>query len=289
MKKTIAALWVLALLVAQGCVGAKVYHNEKNTRIAAEAREKILVQEVLQRRNESNTFVKMVAELNRSLGQQDTAIKELQEELADRTQSMGESASKLSTEKGALDKKLAETKDQLDKRNESLHRVKAIQEKRKAMLNELEASLNMTFQAQKSAGLSIATDIETVKMSIPDNLLFDVNGLIINASGRNLLASLASFLASRPSLSLDIVAYTDNKLPPKEKTIQDTWDWSLQRATNVARLMVREYNTNANQLSPTGRGEFYPITSNETLEGRSRNRRTEIFFRPLLPVVPMAD
>lgn len=289
MKRTFAALLGLVLIAAQGCVGAKVYHNEKNTRIAAEAREKILVQEVLQRRNESNAFVKMVAELNRSLGQQDTEIKDLQAELTDRTQSMGASASKLSTEKSALDQRLAETREELEKSNDALNKVKGIQYKRKNILIELELDLSKTFQAQKIAGVSIGAAVENVKMSIPDNLLFEANGSVISASGRNLLALLSEFLSSRPSINLDIIAYTDNKLPPKDKTLQDTWDWSLQRATNVARMMVREYNTNANQLTPMGKGEFYPVTSNETADGRLKNRRTEIIFRPLMPLVPLAE
>ncbi len=289
MKKTVAALLGLALMALQGCVGAKVYRKEKNARIAAEAREKILVQEVLQRRNESNGFVKMVAELNRNLGQQDAEIKDLQAELTDRTQSMGESANKLLSEKGALDKRLAETREELEKRNDALNRVKGIQLKRKNTLMELEIDLSTVFRAQKNLGLTIVTDAETVKMTVPDNLLFDAGGVAISAGGRNLLAQLAGFLSSRPSISLDIVAYTDNKLPPKEKTLQDTWDWSLQRATNVARIMVREYNTNANQLTSVGKGEFYPVTSNETAEGRMKNRRTEIVFKPLMPVVPLAE
>jgi len=289
MKRTFAALIGLSILATQGCVGAKVYRNEKNTRIAAEAREKILVQEVLQRRNESNGFVKMVAELNRSLGQQDTEIKGLQAELTDRTQSMGESASKLSTEKSVLDKRLSETREELGKRNDALSKVKGIQYKRKNTLIELELDLSKTFQAEKISGVSIGVDGEMVKMSIPDNMLFDANGVLISASGRNLLAMLAGFLSNRPSINLDIVAYTDNKLPPKDKTLQDTWDWSLQRATNVARMMVREYNTNANQLTPMGKGEFYPIMPNETAEGRLKNRRTEIIFKPLMPAVPLAE
>jgi chemotaxis protein MotB len=111
----------------------------------------------------------------------------------------------------------------------------------------------------------------------------------IPATGKNLLQILAEFLAARPSLDVDVAAYTDNVLPPKEKTLKDTWDWSLQRATNVVRLMIREFNTNANQLTPVAKGEFYPVTSNETPEGRAKNRRTVFLIHPLLPAVPKAE
>jgi len=77
--------------------------------------------------------------------------------------------------------------------------------------------------------------------------------------------------------------------PAKEKTIKDTWDWSLQHATNVVRMLIREFNTNANQLMPVARGEFYPMTSNETPEGRSKNRRTVMVFKLVLPAVPVVE
>ncbi|MEZ4892310.1 MAG: hypothetical protein R2778_04760 [Saprospiraceae bacterium] len=63
---------------------------------------------------------------------------------------------------------------------------------------------------------------------------------------------------------------------------------SFQRATNVVRALIGEFNVNANQLTPVGR-EFYPLTSNETAEGRMKNRRTVVAFRPRLPYLPQQD
>ena len=289
MKKTIAYLLALVLLAAQSCVGAKVYRNEKNTRVAAETREKVLVQELLERRKEAAALIKTVGDLNRSIGQQEAEIKDLKAELTERTQSMGESASKLFAEKSALDKKLTEIRELLDRRNEILERVSAAQAKRKIILSDIQASLNNAFKSLENIGVSTTVNMETVMLTLPDISLFDPAGVSISASGKDLLATLAEFLGTRPSLSIDIVAYTDNLLPPKDKTLKDTWDWSLQRATNVARMLVREYNANANQLTPVGRGEFYPITSNETPEGRAKNRRTVVVFRPVMPAIPQAE
>ena len=289
MKKTIAYLLALVLLAAQSCVGAKVYRNEKNTRVAAETREKVLVQELLERRKEAAALIKTVGDLNRSIGQQEAEIKDLKAELTERTQSMGESASKLFAEKSALDKKLTEIRELLDRRNEILERVSAAQAKRKIILSDIQASLNNAFKSLENIGVSTTVNMETVMLTLPDISLFDPAGVSISASGKDLLATLADFLGTRPSLSIDIVAYTDNLLPPKDKTLKDTWDWSLQRATNVARMLVREYNANANQLTPVGRGEFYPITSNETPEGRAKNRRTVVVFRPVMPAIPQAE
>ena len=52
---------------------------------------------------------------------------------------------------------------------------------------------------------------------------------------------------------------------------------------------IRDFNVNANQLTPIGKGEFYPITSNETPDGRQKNRRTVVVLRPVLPAVPVTE
>ena len=123
-------------------------------------------------------------------------------------------------------------------------------------------------------------------LTLPDKGLFDAAGINIAPTGKTTLGPLAAFLIERPGLDVHIVSHTDNVLPKGNKTSQDTWDWSLARAAALARTLLRDFNVNANQLQPVGRGEFKPLTSNETPEGRQRNRRTEILIRPNLPVVP---
>lgn len=289
MREALAILLGMAIIVANGCVGAKVYRAEKKNRIAAETREKVLVEELLFRKKETATLTQSVGDLSRNLGRQDVEIKNLQTELTARTVSMGESASKLASEKANLERKFASTQDLLDNRNASLQRIKAVQDKRKSILSDLEAGLSKAFQANKAVGLRVAVQGELVILSFPDNVLFEPGGLLISNTGQDLLVVLAQYLAARPGLDVDIVAYTDNVLPAKARTLKDTWDWSLQRATNIVRMLVQEFNVNANQLTPVGRGEFYPLTSNETQDGRLRNRRTVVVFRPQLPELPGVD
>lgn len=284
MKKTIAALFGVALLAAQSCVGAKVYRAEKRARLAAENREKVLMTELLDRKLETTNLIKSVGDLNRGIGRQETEIKDLQSELATRTQSMGESASKLAQEKSSLEKQLTAATQQLNQRTETLQQIRSVQEKRRNILGELEQSLKKKFE--QTPTVTAATDGDAVVLTLPDKLLFEPGGLVISAGGKALLEALAEFFAARPSLDAEIVAYTDNVLPPKEKTLKDTWEWSLARATNVVRTLIRDYNTNANQLTPVAKGEFYPITSNETPDGRAQNRRTNVVIHPVLPAVP---
>jgi chemotaxis protein MotB len=277
-------LGLLALLLCLfSCVRPKLFHDEQTLRLKAEARESILVKEVLERRGESAKLTETIGTLNRSLGNQDAEIAALKGDLTNRTQEMGESSSKLATEKSALQKELNARNALLGDRNALIGFAREAQEKRKSILSDLKSALEKAYDKQDQA--VIEQQDETVQVTLSDKTLFESSGQNISSSGKNLLAPFAAFLAERPGLDVEVRAYTDNKLP-KDKSLKDTWDWSLQRATNLVRLLISEFNLNANKLTPVGKGEFYPITSNETPEGREKNRRTVLILHPTLPAIP---
>jgi len=284
-KKCLLGLFVLSLLA--GCVSSKVHRAEMLERTNCEAREKILVQEVLERRKETGDLVKQIGDLNRNLGTQDAEIKSLKQELTLRTQSMGESSTKLLAEKNTLEQELAGIKAQLAQRNATLGNIGAVQKTRQNTLNDLRKTLAAGYPSATGATLDVVE--QAVLLTLPDQGLFDKNGVAISTAGRALLRPVAEVLASRPELAVEVLAYTDNAVPKALKNIDDTWDWSLVRAAGVTRTLIRDFNINANQLTPVGKGEYYPITSNETAEGRQRNRRTVLVIYPPLAKIPPAE
>lgn len=286
MLKVRLFLLLHLFVLLNACVQPKIYKAEVETRRAAEARESVLVKELLDRKKETGELVKQVGELNRTIGNQEEEIKDLNAELSTRTQKMGESSSKLATEKMALEKELSTANAELEKRNALLLKVQNAQEERKKILEELKASLAKRYAEQTE--VTLTNEGEAVFLTLPDKLLFDSKGLEISTSGKALLKPLTEILTSRPELDVDLVCYTDNVLP-RDKSLSDTWDWSLRRATNITRSLIADFNVNANQLTPVGRGEYYPLTSNATPEGRQKNRRTVLVMRPVLPAIPAAE
>ena len=276
----------LALIfLLHACVRPKVYQAELATRSAAEGREKVLVAELLDRKKETANLTKQVGELNRTIGNQEEEIKDLNAELSARTQRMGESSSKLASENAALQKDLTIVRDELVRRDSLLQAIQNVQQKRRNILNDLKTALEKGYAGQ--ADVTVTVEGETVLLSLPDKTLFDPKlGQEISSSGKTLLAPFAQVLTARPEVKVDVNCHTDNALP-KDKTLFDTWDWSLRRATNLVRLLIRDFNVNANQLTPVGKGEYYPVTSNATPEGRQKNRRSEVVLRPVLPAIPV--
>ena len=99
LKTTLLAFSGLLLLSTSSCVKSRIYRAELAARSAAEAREKGLVQELLDRKRETAQLTKTTENLARDLGKQDNQIADLNEKLAATAQSMGESVSKLASEK----------------------------------------------------------------------------------------------------------------------------------------------------------------------------------------------
>ncbi len=284
----LSLLSVLSLALSiTSCVKPSLYRAELGARNQAEAREKILVKEVMERREETGNLIKQVGDLNRTIGGQAEEINDLRTELSSRTKQMGESSNKLAGQMAQLENDLAAKTSLLDQKNATLQKVQTAQKDRRRVLNEIKTALVKVYPGTSGVQIEI-TATEEVTVSFPDKTLFNTDGITISATGKTLLKPLADLLGERPELDVDLVAYTDNSLP-KDKTIKDTWDWSLLRATNVVRLLIRDFNTNANQLTPIGRGEFYPVTSNATPEGRLANRRTVAVIHPVLPVIPAVD
>jgi len=286
MRKGLPLL-ILTITGMSACVKPKIYKAEVRTRELGEARESVFVKELQDRKAETAKLTETVGALNRTIGNQETTLADLRTELSSRTQQMGESSSKLISEKIALEKELAATKAQLDNRIGIVQKVRSAQTERKLQLDNLKNNLTKVFE--KSEGVAIAMEGETVVVNFNDKYLFDLAGINVNTNGKSLLSNLAGYLSNHPDIDVDIVAFTDNALPKDNKVLKDTWEWSLLRATTLVRLLIRDYNINANQMTPVGKGEFYPITSNETPEGRQKNRRTLVVFRPELLKVPTAE
>lgn len=278
----------LVLAALASCVKPKVFRLEKERRKQSEAREVVQLRELADRKKEVANLTKTVGELNRSLGEQDEQIRNLKTEVIARSQQFGESESKLATQKAKIQSELFRTKDTLAMCEAALRRVTSVQQQQVAILLDIFNPMSEAYDAWSASGAVVDFTNNELSLTLPDPQLFASNGLTISSNGLTLLMPLAEYLAAHPELNVEIQAHTDNTLP-KDKSVKDTWDWSLARATNIARALVRDLNVNANQLTPVGKGEFSPVASNETAEGRAKNRRTVVVFKPDLPLLPTAE
>ena len=111
---------------------------------------------------------------------------------------------------------------------------------------------------------------EGLQVTFASGLLFDTESDVLNAAARQNLTSLANSLGNYPNTDLLIVGHTDSKGP-------DTYNMSLseRRAAAVMNYLASQ-GVARSRLRPAGRGETEPVASNETDEGRAKNRRVEV-------------
>ena len=64
--------------------------------------------------------------------------------------------------------------------------------------------------------------------------------------------------------------------------MKDNWDLSTRRATAIVHILQENKTIDPENLTAAGRGEFAPIASNATPEGKAKNRRIEVILTPKL-------
>ena len=114
-----------------------------------------------------------------------------------------------------------------------------------------------------------------------DKLLFKSGSAEVEEKGLDALKKLAEVLNNNKDVGVMIEGHTDN-IPIKTAQFKDNWDLSVARATNIVRMLDEVHQVDAKNLTAAGRGEYMPKASNETAEGRAKNRRTEIILSPKL-------
>ena len=161
-------------------------------------------------------------------------------------------------------------------------RLKAFQERiqaQKDVMNNLKTSIADALMSYKPDELSVYIKDGNVYVSLQEKLLFKSGSDVVDPKGKEALKTLANVLKSTNDITVMIEGHTDN-VPIKTALFKDNWDLSTARATSILRLLTTEYGFDPNRITASGRGQFHPIASNETAEGRASNRRTEIILSP---------
>jgi chemotaxis protein MotB len=118
-----------------------------------------------------------------------------------------------------------------------------------------------------------------VYISIADKLLFKSGSYQVSDRAKEILGKVAKIVQDKPDFECMVEGHTDN-VPIKNPVLQDNWDLSVKRATSIVRLLQTEFGIDPKRLVASGRGEYVPLTSNDTAEGRATNRRTRILVLP---------
>ena len=185
------------------------------------------------------------------------------------------------TEQEKLNALLNQKKNELNERERTINELQQ-------MINAQNEKVRKLLSSVKDALLGFSSDELTVRekdgkvyVAMSDKLLIQSGSARLDKRGEEALGKLAEVLNKQTDIDVFIEGHTDNK-PINTVQFKDNWDLSVIRATSVVRILIKNYNVNPLQIQPSGRGEYMPVDDNETAEGRSKNRRTEIIMAPKL-------
>lgn len=150
-------------------------------------------------------------------------------------------------------------------------------------------SLNMALVLNLKGALADINDKDVeikvekgvVYISISDKLLFKTGSYDVTPGALSVLGKVAAVLNNQPNIEFLVEGHTDN-VPIKGGDMKDNWDLSVLRATSVTRILQTKYNIDPKRMTAGGRGEYVPVASNNTTEGKAANRRTRIVILPQL-------
>lgn len=121
-----------------------------------------------------------------------------------------------------------------------------------------------------------------VKINLPSNLLFDATEATLKPAALPVIQDIAEVLAELPDSFFEVQGHTDALPLSNNLRFRDNYDLSYQRAHSVTEQLVATGGLSVNQFEIHAIGAGQPIATNSTPEGRSANRRVEIYIRGLL-------
>ena len=127
-------------------------------------------------------------------------------------------------------------------------------------------------QATEGTGVSVSQTADNqLKLDIPSDVSFDTNRYEIKSNLRPILDRFATTLNQNPVTTVNIIGHTDST-----GTDAINNPLSVNRAASTRDYLVAR-GVAANRIAIDGRGSREPIADNNSVEGRAKNRRVEIF------------
>ncbi|NOU34179.1 MAG: OmpA family protein [Polyangiaceae bacterium] len=245
----------LALVVVGGCVGQGTYDKAVEEGNAAKAQLRQMTLDRDKKRTEA-------AESESSLRELDAACKKRGDDLA-----------ALQGRSRNLSMTLEQTKAQLA----AMQRAQAASEARAALFRDLTLRLKRMVD---SGELAVVIRDGRMVLQLPNDVLFDTGRTELKPKGQETLKGIAEVLKTMTERHFQISGHTDS-VPIHTARFPSNWELSSGRALEVVHLLVAQ-GVAPGMLSAAGYSDVDPVATNDTADGKKKNRRTEISLQPMI-------
>ncbi|WP_323787191.1 OmpA family protein [Psychroserpens sp.] len=184
----------------------------------------------------------------------------------------------LAAENTRLDK----LKQELEARSQRVAELENVIASKDAAMTKLKNAISKALTNFEGNGLTVEQRNGKVYVSMENKLLFESGSWAVGSKGKQAVKQLGEVLAENPEIAILIEGHTDNVPYKGNEQLSGNWDLSAKRATAIVNILRENATINPENLTAAGRGEFAPIASNDTAEGKAQNRRIEVILTPKL-------
>ncbi|MBM6674165.1 OmpA/MotB family protein [Marseilla massiliensis] len=276
MKKNVLALSLIAgCLLVSSCVSKKDLENCQ-----------LENQELTNKYQDTQD---KLSDANTQLAASKVRVQSLEEQLE-------QTKSTLSSLQSSLDKSLTASNqttvnisklvDQINESNQYIRHLVEVKSKSDSLNMILTNNLTRSLSKEELKEVDVQVLKGVVYISLADNMLYKSGSYEINDRAAETLSKIAKIIKDYKDYDVLIEGNTDN-VPVNTssaamKNIRNNWDLSCLRASSVVQALINQYGVDPKRLTAGGRGEFNPVTNNDTEVGKQRNRRTQIIITPKL-------
>ena len=267
MKVSILPVAVIAASTLFSCVSQKKYDELQNKFNSAYSENQGCQTELAVAKAKLANFESNQGQYENTVQSERNQIKQLQEQLKNCINGGSKNVSELVNEINQSNKYIKHLIDAKSK-SDSLNMV---------LTNNLTRSLS----SNEAKDVDVKVLKGVVYISLADNMLYKSGSYEISPAAGETLSKIAKIINDYRDYDVLIEGNTDN-VPISKPNIRNNWDLSALRASSVVQALQNQYGVDGKRLTAGGRGEFNPLTTNATAEGKSKNRRTQIIILPKL-------
>jgi len=184
----------------------------------------------------------------------------------------------LADENARLDK----LKRELEERSNRVAELESVIAAKDAAMTQLKDAISRALSDFEGKGLTVEQRDGKVYVSMENKLLFQSGSWAVGSEGKRAVQQLGTVLADNPDINVLIEGHTDNVPYKGNGQVSGNWDLSTKRATAIVNILIGNTSINPESLTAAGRGEFLPVATNDSAEGKAKNRRIEVILTPKL-------
>ena len=178
--------------------------------------------------------------------------------------------------------RLSKLKKELEDRSNRVAELEQVIASKDAAMTALKNAISRALTDFEGKGLTVEQRDGKVYVSMENKLLFSSGSWAVGSEGTRAVKQLGNVLGDNPDIAVLIEGHTDNVPFKGNGILTSNWDLSTKRATAIVNILRENNNINPENLTAAGRGEFAPVASNVSPEGKAKNRRIEVILTPKL-------